>query len=93
MSLILLCLDWIWEDRHEKAWLILKRRLMSFPVLHTFDPKRQSVMYTDASKLHVEAVLCQIVDEANDVIVTIAFITHGLFVAQNSGIQFSSRKC
>jgi len=66
---------------------------MAFPVLHTFDPKRQSVMYTDASKLHVEAVLCQIVDEANDVIVTIAFITHGLFVAQNSGIQFSSRKC
>ena len=28
--------DWIWEERHEKAWLILKRRLMSFPVLHTF---------------------------------------------------------
>eukprot|EP01043_Picozoa_sp_COSAG02_P120719 COSAG02_NODE_57504_length_280_cov_0.856354_1_plen_56_part_01 len=35
---------------------------MSFPVLHTFDPKRKSILYTDASKVHVGGVLCQRLD-------------------------------
>ena len=28
--------DFDWSAEHESAWLTLKRRLMSFPVLHTY---------------------------------------------------------
>ena len=51
--------DWRWEQVHEDAWLNLKRRLMTFPVLHNFDPKLPTIMYTDASDVHVGGVLTQ----------------------------------
>ena len=53
---------WDWNKACERAWLTLKRKLMSFPVLHTFDPKRKTILYTDASKVHVGGVLCQRLD-------------------------------
>ena len=53
---------WDWNEACEHAWLTLKRKLMSFPVLHTFDPKRKTILYTDASKVHVGGVLCQRLD-------------------------------
>ena len=56
---------WDWNEGCEHAWLTLKRKLMSFPVLHTFDPKRKTVLYTDASNVHVGGVLCQKLD-SND---------------------------
>jgi hypothetical protein len=51
--------SWDWTDECEQAWLNLKRALMKFPVLRTFDPKLETLMYTDSSKVHIGGVLCQ----------------------------------
>ena len=75
---------WDWNKACEHAWLTLKRKLMSFPVLHTFDPKRKTILYTDASKVHVGGVLCQRLDSDDSDDPT--FLTHlmrGTFDEQN----------
>ena len=45
--------DWNWTPECETAWLTLKRKLMTFPVLRIFDPKLKTVLYTDSSKHHL----------------------------------------
>ena len=34
--------EWEWTEQHEHAWLQLKRALMSFPVLRTYDPSLET---------------------------------------------------
>ena len=51
--------EWNWTEECERAWLTLKRALMTFPVLHIFDPTLPTVLYTDSSGLHVGGALCQ----------------------------------
>ena len=72
--------EWKWTEQHEHAWLQLKRALMSFPVLRTYDPSLETLLYTDASKLHIGGALCQkIVNEDGTTdLVVIAFYSRSL---------------
>jgi len=69
--------DWCWNEDHEQSWLTLKRKLMAFPVLHTFDPKRKTVLFTDSSNAHVGGGLCQKLIE-DDSLVAIAYYSRSL---------------
>ena len=51
--------EWIWTEDCERAWLCLKRSLMTFPVLRVFDPALPAVLYTDSSSYHVGGALTQ----------------------------------
>eukprot|EP01048_Picozoa_sp_COSAG05_P004985 COSAG05_NODE_285_length_12188_cov_539.399537_8_plen_338_part_00 len=68
---------WIWTDEHELAWLTLKRALMCFPVLRTFDSTLPTILYTDSSGLHVGAALCQELPDDGG-LVAIAFYSRSL---------------
>ena len=72
--------EWEWTEQHEQAWLQLKRALMSFPVLRTYDPSLETLLYTDASKLHIGGALCQkmVNEDGTTDLVVIAFYSRSL---------------
>ena len=72
--------EWKWTEQHEHAWLQLKRALMSFPVLRTYDPSLETLLYTDASKLHIGGALCQkmVNEDGTTDLVVIAFYSRSL---------------
>ena len=51
--------EWNWTEDCERAWLSLKRSLMTFPVLRIFNPALPAVLYTDSSSFHVGGALTQ----------------------------------
>lgn len=51
--------EWQWRHGHEDAVMKLKNALLTAPVLKFFDPKKQVVIQTDASKDGVGACLMQ----------------------------------
>ena len=69
---------WEWNAGCETAWLTLKKKLMTFPVLRTFDPQLQTVLYTDSSDQHVGGMLGQILDDTEKTLVVIAFYSRSL---------------
>lgn len=54
---------WAWEGSHEQAFQTLKGTLTSDTVLTIFDPNRDCVLYTDASRDGLAGILMQITDE------------------------------
>ena len=52
----------LWSDREEDAWLELKKRLTTAPILGYPHPDRTFVLDTDASDFGIGAVLSQVVD-------------------------------
>ena len=50
--------EWEWTPGCETAWLTLKRKLITFPMLRIFGSKLKTVLYTDSSKAHVGGVIC-----------------------------------
>ena len=68
--------EWNWTDEHEQSWLALKRALMSFPVLRTFDSTLPTILFTDSSALHVGANLCQELPDGT--LVSIAYHSRSL---------------
>lgn len=49
----------IWGSEQQEAFETLKTRLTSFPILSYFDPKRETILNTDASGHGIGAVLAQ----------------------------------
>ena len=43
---------WLWLDEHEQEFRKIKSLLISKSVVHPFDPDKNSVLLTDASRLH-----------------------------------------
>lgn len=50
---------WQWTDSQERAFQLIKEKLISRPILCIFDPARPTELHTDASSLGVGAVLLQ----------------------------------
>lgn len=48
-----------WTDEHEKAFVELKKKLITFPVLNNFDPKLPTEIVCDASETHIGGALLQ----------------------------------
>lgn len=48
-----------WTDRHEQAFIALKKSLIMFPVLTNFDPKLPTEIVCDASETHIGGALLQ----------------------------------
>ena len=48
-----------WGPTEEQSFECLKMCLTTAPVLRTFDPRRRSVLTTDASEVEISAVLTQ----------------------------------
>jgi hypothetical protein len=51
--------DWQWNPEKEKAFVSLKERFTTAPVLSHYNPKRQCIVETDASDFALGAVLSQ----------------------------------
>ena len=51
-----------WEEEQQQAWLELKRRLISAPILGYPDPAKVFILDTDASAYGIGAVLSQMED-------------------------------
>ena len=71
-----------WEDRHQKAFDILKQRLCSAPVLAYPRRERSFVLDCDASDDAAGAVLMQIDEDGNEVVIQYASYT---FQVQREG--------
>lgn len=54
---------WTWQDIHDKAFLTLKDKLSSDNVLTIFNPSKENVLYTDASRDGLAGILMQVTDE------------------------------
>lgn len=51
--------EWRWTDEHTKAFNALKDRLVEQPILALYDPKLETELHTDASKIGVAGILMQ----------------------------------
>jgi hypothetical protein len=51
--------DWVWTHEAEQAFITLKQRFTTAPVLAHFDPTRPVIVETDASDFALGAVLSQ----------------------------------
>lgn len=50
---------WQWSHEQDKAFVVLKEKLVSRPVLALYDPKLETELHTDASSLGVGGILMQ----------------------------------
>lgn len=50
---------WIWNSEHDKAFVTLKETLTSDSVLTIFDPNKECLLYTDASRDGIAGILMQ----------------------------------
>ena len=48
-----------WKEEQERAFNEVKKILMTDPVLRIFNPQRETILYTDASKIGIGAILKQ----------------------------------
>lgn len=55
--------SWVWDSIHEQAFQTLKNKLTSSSVLSMFDPSKDNVLYTDASREGVAGILMQVTTE------------------------------
>lgn len=55
--------SWSWDSSHEHAFQALKDSLTSDSVLSIFDPKKECVLYTDASREGIAGILMQVTVE------------------------------
>lgn len=51
--------EWKWEEKHTKAFEILKQKLVERPILALYDSKLETELHTDASKFGVAGILMQ----------------------------------
>ena len=58
-----------WKDYHQKAFLKLKKALVSFPILSVFDPARPTELIVDASETHLGAALIQRMPDGKPVVI------------------------
>lgn len=54
---------WTWDSFHDQAFIILKEKLASESVLSIFDPNKDHILYTDASRDGLAGILMQVTDE------------------------------
>jgi hypothetical protein len=54
---------WVWDTIHEQAFQTLKHKLTSDSVLTIFDPNKENVLYTDASREGLAGILMQVTEE------------------------------
>lgn len=54
---------WVWDNNENSAFLILKEKLVSCNVLSMFDPSKEKILYTDASREGLAGILMQVTDE------------------------------
>lgn len=54
---------WSWNSDHENAFITLKEILSSDNVLTLFDPTKQSILYTDASRDGIAGILMQVTEQ------------------------------
>ena len=59
----------MWCDECEQAFIELKKKLISFPVLRSFDPALKTEMVTDASATHVGGALLQRLGDGTAVVI------------------------
>ena len=69
---------WCWTDRQEKAFLQLKEALVSKPTLSYFDPKKKTIILTDASPVGVSAILTQQDESDNNGTTVVAYASRAL---------------
>ena len=72
---------WTWGPQQQEAMDILRQRLGQLPTLHTFDPRRPTIVTTDASSSGLGATLSQL--EKNQE-VPIAYASHALTQAERN---------
>jgi transposase InsO family protein len=58
-----------WDGKAENAFQILKKKLCEPPVLTMYDPANQCVLYTDACKDGIGAILCQKNEEGKEQVI------------------------
>ena len=56
-------IQWEWTDKQEKAWKLLKELLTTQPVLQYYDPNKEIMISSDASKDGLGAVILQLHDD------------------------------
>ena len=79
--------DWIWGDEQEAAFLELKSRLASAPILRRPIPGRPYQLHTDWSTLGIGAVLTQMDDEGQEFVVAYASRSNNNAEAQYSSYE------
>lgn len=79
----------MWSTECEKAWMELKQRLVTAPILAMPDFEREFVIQTDASDYGVGAVLTQNFDEGEKVI---AYISRSL-TRQERNFSTTEKEC
>lgn len=55
--------EWVWGTTEEQAFHSLKSKLTSDSVLSIFDPSKENILYTDASRDGIAGILVQVTDE------------------------------
>lgn len=50
---------WLWSDAEDRAFMLLKEKLVDRPVLALYDPTLETELHTDASSLGVGGILMQ----------------------------------
>ncbi|CAK1595379.1 unnamed protein product [Parnassius mnemosyne] len=53
---------WVWKTEHDRAFMTLKDALISDNILTLFDPTKECVLYTDASRDGIAGILMQVSD-------------------------------
>lgn len=59
---------WAWDHTHNQAFETLKSKLTSDSVLTIFDPNKDKILYTDASREGVAGILTQVTEEGEKVV-------------------------
>ena len=70
----------VWSESCVQAFETLKQQVVKAPVLKHFDPKRQSILETDASDLVTGGILSQYDDD--DVLHPVAFYSKSMIPAE-----------
>lgn len=58
-DLMRLKFEWRWTEKEEEAFKALKTKLIERPILALYDPKLETELHTDASKIGVAGILMQ----------------------------------
>lgn len=54
---------WTWNAEHEKAFHLLKAKLSSDSILSIYDPNKENILYTDASREGIAGIMMQVTEE------------------------------